>query len=105
MAETLKISVIIPAHNAAGFIQQAIESAAMQPEAGEVIAVDDASTDDTWALLNKLGQSVEKLKIFRLPENQGAGCFQVLLSELWEMVSQSTLLHPCFSNNSISQQL
>ncbi|MBK8698668.1 MAG: glycosyltransferase family 2 protein [Saprospiraceae bacterium] len=72
MAETLKISVIIPAHNAARFIQQAVESAAMQPEVMEVIAVDDASTDDTWTLLNTLGQSVEKLKIFRLPENMGA---------------------------------
>lgn len=45
------LSVIIPAHNAARFLTQALDSVAAQTCAGlEVIVIDDGSTDDTAAI-------------------------------------------------------
>lgn len=52
---TSRVSVVIPCHNVAKFIQQSLESVfaqTLQPR--EVICVDDGSTDDTLALLKHL---------------------------------------------------
>ena len=42
------VSVIIPVYNAAKYLAQAVESALQQPEVGEVVLVDDGSTDDSF---------------------------------------------------------
>lgn len=59
------ISAIIPARNEEASIARAIESAAEQPEIGEVIVVDDHSTDGTSAILDELARHSVKLKILR----------------------------------------
>ncbi|MCD8061056.1 MAG: glycosyltransferase [Akkermansiaceae bacterium] len=57
-------SVIIPAHNVEGYIQQTIESVASQTwDDYEIIAVDDGSTDRTAALLDKMAESHPKLRV------------------------------------------
>ncbi len=51
-----KISIIIPCHNVAPYIDRCMSSIAVQTigmESLEIICVDDASTDDTWAHLRK----------------------------------------------------
>lgn len=49
---TLRVSIIIPAHNSACFVTQAVDSALAQTQACcEVIVVDDGSIDDTANLL------------------------------------------------------
>lgn len=51
-----RVSVFIPCHNYAAYVGQAIESVLAQSLAGpdlEVIVVDDASTDASWAVIEK----------------------------------------------------
>jgi glycosyltransferase involved in cell wall biosynthesis len=42
-------------------------------EVGEVIAVDDGSTDGTWEILSRIAGRDPRLRIFRQPVNQGKG--------------------------------
>jgi len=47
-----RVSVIIPAHNAAAFLPDALHSVQTQTYADwEIVAVDDGSRDDTWSIL------------------------------------------------------
>jgi hypothetical protein len=57
------ISVIIPARNEEASIARAVESIAAQPEVGEVIVVDDQSTDRTAEILAALAARIPKLKV------------------------------------------
>jgi glycosyltransferase involved in cell wall biosynthesis len=54
-----RVSVIVPAHNAARFIEQTIESVRAQTYRDwEIVAVDDGSNDGTWELLQAAGPRV-----------------------------------------------
>lgn len=54
-----KVSVIIPAYNAEGFIREAVDSALNQThEDREVIVVDDSSTDSTPFILESYGDRI-----------------------------------------------
>jgi glycosyltransferase involved in cell wall biosynthesis len=57
------ISAIIPARNEEASIARAVESVAAQAEVGEVIVVNDQSTDRTGAILAELALRIPKLKI------------------------------------------
>jgi teichuronic acid biosynthesis glycosyltransferase TuaG len=58
-----RVSVIIPAHNAAPFLQQTIESVLEQTYRDwEIIAVDDGSNDGTWELLQAGGPCVRSFR-------------------------------------------
>jgi glycosyltransferase involved in cell wall biosynthesis len=61
---TLPISVIIPTYNRAHLIGRAIDSvlAAVAPD-DEVLVVDDASSDDTEAVLAKYGSRVRHVRV------------------------------------------
>jgi glycosyltransferase involved in cell wall biosynthesis len=48
------VSVIIPVYNAARFLICAVHSALQQPEVGEVVLVDDGSTDGSFSVAEKL---------------------------------------------------
>jgi hypothetical protein len=63
-----RVSVVIPAHNAAATIARAIASTrAQDPPPAEILVVDDASDDDTGAIAAALGA-----KTIRLPARAGA---------------------------------
>lgn len=65
----MKISVIIPAHNAEKYIAQAIESCLDQnPAPHEVLVVDDASTDRTVEIAMRYPPPV---RIIRIEQNNG----------------------------------
>ncbi len=65
------ISVIIPTYNTGLLIERALASVLGQEEALdlEVLAVDDASTDDTVAVVKKMGD--ERIRVLRQSENRG----------------------------------
>jgi glycosyltransferase involved in cell wall biosynthesis len=65
------ISAIIPARNEDASIARAVESVAAQAEVGEIIVVDDQSTDGTAAILAKLAERVPKLRILRVDDIPG----------------------------------
>jgi hypothetical protein len=62
------ISAIIPARNEEASIARAVESLAAQAEVGEVIVVNDQSTDRTGAILAELALRIPKLKILGTDE-------------------------------------
>ena len=69
------VSVIIPAFNAARFIEQAVLSVVRQTGfhvKTEIVVVDNASTDDTLEVLNRLSAVVPNLKIVS-ETTKGAG--------------------------------
>jgi glycosyltransferase involved in cell wall biosynthesis len=66
------VSILIPVYNRAHLIEATVQVALAQTYANfEVIVVDNASTDDTWAVLERLAAGESRLKIFRNRENIG----------------------------------
>jgi glycosyltransferase involved in cell wall biosynthesis len=63
------VSVVMPIYNASEYLREAIQSLLNQTYTNwELIAVDDGSTDDSWAILSSYADS--RIKIFRR-ENGG----------------------------------
>jgi glycosyltransferase involved in cell wall biosynthesis len=68
------VSVLMPVYNSSKFVSAAIESVLAQVYTHwELIIVDDASTDDTAAIVEKLSASHPKIKFLKLRVNQGPG--------------------------------
>jgi glycosyltransferase involved in cell wall biosynthesis len=67
-----RVSVIVPAYNAAEHIAQALESVKAQTvEDWEVVVCDDGSSDDTAAIAEGFG---ERMRVVRSPHNEGLAC-------------------------------
>ena len=67
-----KLSVIMPAYNAAETLPTALKSVLAQSwDNLEVLAVDDASTDDTWSIIQSFAASDGRVKPLRHNENSG----------------------------------
>ena len=71
---TVRVSIVIPAYNAAPFIRSALQSVLAQTVADlELIVVDDASTDDTAAVVRQLAASDRRIRLVENSENLGPG--------------------------------
>ncbi|WP_425505691.1 glycosyltransferase family 2 protein [Streptomyces typhae] len=69
-----QITVVVIGYDDAAHLADAVRSALAQgPAVGEVIAVDDCSTDDTPAVLAELAASEPRLRVIRRAVNSG-GC-------------------------------
>jgi glycosyltransferase involved in cell wall biosynthesis len=72
--KTLPVTVVIPTYNAAATIERALDSVMKQSiKPAEIILIDDASIDETIAILERAqnGASTTKIKIIRLHKNSG----------------------------------
>lgn len=67
-----KISVILPAYNAADSIHIAIESMLNQTWRNiELLIVDDCSTDETYDVMKRYAKKDKRIKLFKTKENSG----------------------------------
>ena len=71
----MKISVIMPAFNEAATLETAVRRVLAAPldDQIELIAVDDGSTDDSTAVLDRLAAEDERIRVLRHERNQGKG--------------------------------
>jgi len=67
------LSVMIPAFNEERTLEVILRHVLERPEVGEVVAVDDGSTDGTWAILRRYAERDPRVRPFRLEANQGKG--------------------------------
>src|SRR5690625_4333075 len=67
------VSVITPAYNAERFIEETIESVLQQTYSEwEMIIVDDRSTDNTVAIIERYVKKDDRIKLIELPDNSGS---------------------------------
>lgn len=67
-------SVIMACHNAEEYIEEAVQSVLNQTCADwELIIVDDASTDKSYKIASKYNAIDQRIKVYRLDTNRGAG--------------------------------
>ena len=69
----MTISVIIPVYNAAAYIEKAVCSALFHAEVKEVVLVNDGSTDNSLAIIQKLQQIDNKIKIYHHKNKSNKG--------------------------------
>ncbi|HUW75522.1 MAG TPA: glycosyltransferase family 2 protein [Gallionella sp.] len=66
------VSILIPVYNRENFIRECIESALAQTYTNiEVVVVDNASTDGTWAICQQFATKDQRVRIFRNDTNIG----------------------------------
>ena len=88
------VSVLIPTYNGARFLQETLESARSQTHTElEILVGDDASTDDTPAILERAAAADPRIRVIRHAENVGAFDNPVILLEQARGTYIKYLLH------------
>src|SRR5450759_5250948 len=67
------LSVMMPVFNEERTLEIILGHVLEQPEVGEVIAVDDGSTDRSWEILTRMAAADQRVRPFRQAVNQGKG--------------------------------
>lgn len=68
------VSIITPSYNTSAFIEETIRSVQQQTYPHwEMIIVDDASTDNSVALIRSIAETDSRIKLHQLPGNSGPG--------------------------------
>lgn len=72
LVETEILTVVMPAFNEESTLEQIVNRVLAQPEVGQLIIVDDASSDDTPKILLRIRQN-PKVQVITHPRNMGKG--------------------------------
>src|SRR5205809_1635142 len=67
------LSVMMPVYNEERTLETILGHVLDRPEVGEVIAVDDGSTDASWEILTRIAAGERRLRPFRQAQNGGKG--------------------------------
>jgi len=67
------LSVIVPAFNEAAYLPRLMLAVLGRPEVGEVVLVDDASTDLTAEIAAGMAAQDRRIRVLRHPRNSGKG--------------------------------
>ncbi len=67
------LSVMMPAYNEERTVSLILSHVLDRPEVGEVIVVDDGSTDRTWDIVTQVAATDSRVRPFRQPVNAGKG--------------------------------
>lgn len=67
------LSAMMPVYNEQATLPEILDRVLARPEIGEVIAVDDGSTDGSWAIIQDRLRRDSRLRAFRLDRNRGKG--------------------------------
>ncbi|SFN56208.1 glycosyltransferase family 2 protein [Salegentibacter flavus] len=74
MNSEVLVSVIMPAYNSERFIEASIQSVREQTYSyWELLVIDDASEDQTSAIIKELASADNRIKLLQNKENKGAG--------------------------------
>ncbi len=73
MNEMPFLSVMMPIFNEERTLEIILGHVLEQPQVGEVIAVDDGSTDRSWEILARMAAAEPRIRAFRQATNQGKG--------------------------------
>ncbi len=73
MNQATHLSVMIPVFNEERTLEIILAHVLEQPEVGEVIAVDDGSTDRSWEVLSRTAAADKRVRAFRQEVNRGKG--------------------------------
>jgi glycosyltransferase involved in cell wall biosynthesis len=66
------ISIALCTYNGERFLEELLESLLAQTyEPLEIVVVDDHSSDDTWAILNRYAEKDSRFRLYRNNENLG----------------------------------
>lgn len=73
--ESFRVSVIIPVYNEQRYVEQAVQSALMQPQTHEVLVVDDGSTDRSPEICRRISERDPRVRVLSHPNgcNRGRG--------------------------------
>jgi glycosyltransferase involved in cell wall biosynthesis len=72
-AQAFLVSVVMPVFNAERYVKEAVESAVNLPEVGEVIMIDDASTDASLAICRQLEKQHQKIRVILHADGKNGG--------------------------------
>ncbi len=72
--EGFNVSIIIPLYNREKYISKAVESCINLPQIGEIIIIDDGSTDNSVNEAKKLATLYSKIKVLQHPDKKNHGC-------------------------------
>lgn len=73
MSQLGVLSVMMPAFNEERTIEIILSHVLERPEVGEVIVVDDGSTDHTWEIVSRLAAGDSRVRPLRQDTNRGKG--------------------------------
>lgn len=74
MVPRVQLTIVLPCYNAAGFVARAIESVQAQSlRDWELLAVDDGSSDDSFAVLRACAQEDPRIQVLPGDGNRGPG--------------------------------
>lgn len=68
-----QLSVMMPIYNEERTLETILGHVLARPEVGEVVAVDDGSSDSSWEILTRLATADCRLRALRQERNQGKG--------------------------------